>query len=75
MIAVPSQHFNLSGWPSFALYERLCRETGQRHDTCVIDVFMSITHFLNGEPPLPWWEFMAKRKSAGTTAQQKRPRG
>jgi len=50
----------------FEMYERLCRETGQRHDPCVIDVFMSITHFLSGEPPRPWWEFTEMRKSTMT---------
>jgi len=48
----------------FAMYERLCQQTGQRHDPCVIDVFMSITSFLQGEPPRPWWEFTEARKKA-----------
>jgi hypothetical protein len=52
----------LVGQCPFSLYERLCRQTGQRHDPCVIDVFMSITSFLNGEPPRPWWEFSEARK-------------
>ncbi len=52
----------LAGQCPFALYERLCRETGARHDPCVIDVFMSITRFLNGEPPRPWWDFTETRK-------------
>lgn len=53
------------------MYERLCVKTGQRHDPCIIDVFMSITHFLNGEPPRPWWEFTEIRKSATTGGNTK----
>ncbi len=52
----------LVGQSPFEMYERLCRQTGQRHDPCVIDVFMSITHFMHGEPPRPWWEFTPTRK-------------
>ena len=44
------------------LYERLCQATGQRHDPCVIDVFLSITHFLQGDEPRPWWDYTAARK-------------
>ena len=54
----------LAGKCPFEMYERLCLETRQRHDPCVIDVFMSITHFMNGEPPRPWWEFTETRKRA-----------
>ena len=60
----------LSGECPFEMYERLCRKTGRRHDPCVIDVFMSVTHFMKGEPPRPWWEFTDTRKSilaGGTT--------
>ncbi|MBL0077437.1 MAG: helix-hairpin-helix domain-containing protein [Rhodocyclaceae bacterium] len=48
----------------FEMYERLCRITGCRHDPCVIDVFMSITDFINGNPPRPWWDFTECRKNA-----------
>lgn len=52
----------LVGQCPFEMYERLCQKTGYPHDPCVIDVFMSITHFLNGEAPRPWWEYTASRK-------------
>jgi len=55
----PSQ---LIGKCPFELYRRLCQETGQRHDPCVIDVFMSVTQFMNGDPPRPWWDFTETRK-------------
>ena len=60
----------LAGESPFEMYERLCRKTGQRHDPCVIDVFMSVTQFMNGKLPRPWWEFTETRKNilaAGTT--------
>lgn len=52
----------LVGADPFAMYQRLCSITGQRHDPCVIDVFMSVTSFMNGEPPRSWWEFTEERK-------------
>ncbi len=52
----------LIGLCPYALYERLCRQTQSRHDPCVLDVFISITRFMNGEPPQPWWYYTAERK-------------
>ena len=52
----------LIGKDPFSLYEKLCIKTGQRHDPCVIDVFMSVVHFMEGEDPLPWWFFTETRK-------------
>ena len=48
------------------LYATLCRKTGVRHDPCVIDVFASITAFMDGEDPKPWWAYTALRKSGAT---------
>ncbi|MFN7734411.1 MAG: helix-hairpin-helix domain-containing protein [Pirellula sp.] len=48
----------------YALHQRLCEVTGVRHDPCVIDVFMSITRFLDGEEPKPWWDYTPERKAA-----------
>ncbi len=52
----------LVGQNPFALYERLCAITGVRHDPCVVDVFMSVTAFMNGCDARPWWDFTAERK-------------
>jgi hypothetical protein len=54
----------IGGESPFQMYRRLCAKTGTRQDPCVIDVFMSITSFLDGEPPRPWWEFTEARKAA-----------
>lgn len=45
------------------LYQALCVTSGTRQDPCVLDVFMSITRFVDGAPPLSWWSYTAERKS------------
>ena len=44
------------------LYRDLCAATGSRQDQCVLDVFMSVTDFLAGGSPQPWWHFTELRK-------------
>ena len=55
----PSQ---LVGACPFEMYELLCAKTASRHDPCVIDVFMSVTRFMAGEQPQPWWAYTQERK-------------
>jgi hypothetical protein len=55
----PSQ---LVGKCPFEMYEVLCAKTSIRHDPCVIDVFMSVTRFMGGEEPRPWWAYTEERK-------------
>jgi hypothetical protein len=52
----------LSAADPLELYRSLCLATGVRQDPCVLDVFMSITVFLQGGMPEPWWHFTEKRK-------------
>ena len=54
----------LTGRSPYEMYEELCSITASRHDPCVIDVFLSITHFIEGDNPRPWWEYTAERKRA-----------
>lgn len=54
----------LIGKNAYALYDKLCAVTGVRHDPCVIDVFLSVIHFMEGGDALPWWEFTEERKLA-----------
>jgi hypothetical protein len=54
----------LVGRCSFEMYATLCEKTGVRHDPCVLDVFMSITSFMDGGAAKPWWYFTAQRKLA-----------
>ena len=48
---------------AYALYDRLCQIDGVRHDPCVLDVFLSVVHFLDGDPARPWWSYTAARKA------------
>ena len=47
----------LKGKEAFELYEMLCEKTGAKHDPCVIDVFLSITDFMNGGEAKVWWDY------------------
>jgi hypothetical protein len=55
--------FQLRGQCPYTLFERLCTLTGTRVDPCVIDVFISITRFMDGERPRPWWFYTPERKA------------
>ena len=46
----------------YELFELLCEKTGVRHDPCVLDTFMSITDFIVGNAPQPWWAYTSERK-------------
>ena len=59
-IETPAQ---LTGRDAWAMYTQLCTITGVRHDPCVIDVFLSLVDFANGEQPQPWWHYTAQRKT------------
>ncbi len=65
-ISKPSE---LIGKCPFELHRKLCEITGIRHDPCVIDVFMSVTRFLGGEPALPWWDYTEERKQRLASVQ------
>ena len=52
----------LAGRSPYEMYEQLCAKTGSRQDPCVMDVFISITRFMEGDDPKPWWTYTAERK-------------
>ena len=52
----------LPGRDPFAMYDELCRITGQRHDPCVLDTFMAAVRYMEGAPKKPWWKYTAERK-------------
>ncbi len=62
----------LIGREPFELFETLCTITGKRHDPCVIDVFMSVVHFMEGGEPFPWWSYTDERKKRISRQNQKR---
>jgi hypothetical protein len=52
----------LLGRDPYAMYDDLCRITGQRHDPCLLDTFIAAVRFMEGEPKKPWWKYTAERK-------------
>ena len=64
----------LVGKDPYALYEKLCRVTGQRHDPCVIDVLISVVRFMEGAPAKAWWAYTAERKRATGQTPESRAR-
>ena len=52
----------LLGRDPYAMYEDLCRITGQRQDLCLLDTFIAAVRFMAGEPKRPWWDHTAERK-------------
>jgi hypothetical protein len=59
-INLPSQ---LVGKSAYDMYKELCDKKGVKQDPCVLDVFLSITHFMNGDAPKPWWKYTEERKN------------
>jgi hypothetical protein len=53
----------LIGKDPLKLYDKLCRAIGVRQDACVIDVFISVVHYMEGGEPRPWWSFTEERKN------------
>ena len=58
-ITTPSE---LQGRDPYAMYDDLCRITGQRHDPCLLDTFIAAVRYLEGGPKKPWWKYTAERK-------------
>jgi len=52
----------LPGRDPYALYDDLCRITGQRHDPCLLDTFIAAVRFMEGAPKRPWHAYTAERK-------------
>ena len=46
----------------YLLYAKLCKRTGQYHDPCVLDIFLSAKHFMSKSESLKWWFFTNERK-------------
>jgi hypothetical protein len=52
----------LRGRDPYALYDDICRITGERHDLCLLDTFIAAVRYMAGEPKKPWWKYTAERK-------------
>lgn len=53
----------LTGRSALDLYQTLCRQSTAQYDPCVFDVFLSITRFMVGDDPKPWWYYTSERKT------------
>ncbi len=38
---------------AYQLHDESCRVTGEKHDPCVIDVFLAVIDFMEGGDPAP----------------------
>ena len=52
----------LPGCDPWDLYVRLCDQTRQRHDPCVLDTLIAAVRFMEGDPAQPWWKYTNERK-------------
>ena len=53
---------DLIGKNAYQLHDKLCKVTKEKHDPCVIDVFLAVIDFMEGGNPVPWWKFTTERK-------------
>ena len=53
---------DLIGRNPYDLFDELRIVTGEEHDPCVLDVFLSVVDFMEGGDAKPWWKFTAERK-------------
>ena len=58
-ITLPAE---LPGRDPYAMYDELCRITGQRHDPCLLDTFIAAVRYMEGAPKKPWWKYTTERK-------------
>src|SRR5262245_14396354 len=45
-----------------AIFDEVCRVTGQRLDPCLLDTIIAAVRFMGGEEAKPWWAYTAERK-------------
>jgi hypothetical protein len=66
---------DLDGRDPYAMFDELRGVTGQRHDPCVLDVFISAVRFMGGAPAKPWWAYTPERKATFGQPAGRRRRG
>lgn len=53
---------DLVGQDPLELYRKLCTLKGRRMDPCLLDVFLSVSDYMEGKEARRWWEYTAMRK-------------
>jgi len=46
----------------YQLHSKLCEITNEKHDPCVIDIFIAAIRFMQGEKAQNWWFYTDERK-------------
>lgn len=57
-----NQPADLVGKDPYAVFDVVCRATGQRLDPCLLDTIIAAVRFMGGEEAKPWWAYTAERK-------------
>lgn len=57
-----NEPIQLVGRDPYKMYSDFCNITKEKHDPCVVDVFISAVRYMEGGPPKKWWEFTEERK-------------
>lgn len=52
----------LKGKDPWRLYVKISKLDGEVHDPCVLDCYLSVVNFMNGQPPQKWWKYTPERK-------------
>lgn len=53
---------DLVGKNPLTLFKSLNDLTGVRQDPCVLDIFMSVVDYMDGNDAQPWWAYTENRK-------------
>ena len=53
---------DLVGRDPYAMYDAVCRVSGQRLDPCLLDSFIAAVRFMAGDTAKPWWAYTAERQ-------------
>jgi hypothetical protein len=46
------------------LYNKMCKISGVRQDSCVLDTYIAVIDFMNGAPAKPWYSYTKGRKNS-----------
>lgn len=61
---------DLIGKDPVQLYVELCQSQEKFHDPCVLDCFLAVVDYMDGNPPQPWWNYTPLRKDKYTLRVQ-----
>jgi len=65
---------DLAARDAMAMYHAIGKLDGQRHDPCVIDVFMAAVEFARTGACKPWWKYTPERKAMLAVIHEQKPK-